>query len=386
MRRIFGVFVVIIILLLPYYFSQTKFKGDVIHLGMSGPFSGGLTSVGKEFLLGAHIYFQNLNEHGGVYGRKIEIIAKDDRYEPKIAIENVKELIRNDKVFALFGIIGTPIAEAVFPIANKNRIPFVGAYSGADFLRNPPNPIVLNARAGDLDEIEKLVKHYTEELSYKRIAVFYQNDTYGRAGLKGIKNALERRNLVVAGEGSYKRNTLSVGNALYEIELCNPDVILMIGSTAPVAEFIKRARKSNKIRKDIKFGLFSFVEPMPLIQTLGGNGKGITFSQVVPSPWTSDVDEVENYRLLMQKYYPNEALSHVSLEGYFAARMITEVFKTVGKDFTKEEFIQAQRKFSQTLDESAVSKNRDERCKCLHRVHLSEYVLEDFFSVGYSDD
>ncbi|MDD2383343.1 MAG: ABC transporter substrate-binding protein [Sulfurospirillaceae bacterium] len=358
----------------------------MIRLGMSGPFSGGLNSVGKEFLLGSHIYFQNLNEHGGVYGRKIEIIAKDDRYEPKIAVENVKELIHKDKVFALFGIIGTPIAEMVFPIANKERIPFVGAYSGADFLRNPPNPIVLNARAGDLDEIEKLVKRYTEELQYKRIAVFYQNDTYGRAGLKGIKNALEKRKLVLAGEGSYKRNTLSVGNALYEIELCNPDVILMIGSTAPVAEFIKRARKSSKIRKEVKFGLFSFVEPVPLIEMLDGNGKGITFAQVVPSPWTSDVDEVESYRALMKKYYPDEALSHVSLEGYFAARMIAEVFKTVGKDFTKEEFIKAQRAFSQTLDETAVSKNRDERCKCLHRVHLSEYVLDDFFSVGETDE
>ncbi len=386
MRKILGVLFFFIILSLPYYFSQTKFQGDIIRLGMSGPFSGGLNSVGKEFLLGAQIYFQNLNENGGVYGRKIEIIAKDDRYEPKIAVENVNELIRKDKVFALFGIIGTPIVEAVFPIANHERIPFVGAYSGADFLRNPPNPIVLNARAGDLDEIEKLVKRYTEELKLKRIAVFYQNDTYGRAGLNEIKNVLEKRGLLLAGEGSYKRNTLSVGNALYEIELCNPDVILMIGSTAPVAEFIKRARKSHKINKDVKFGLFSFVEPMPLIKMLDGNGAGITFAQVVPSPWTSEVSEVENYRVLMQKYYPNEELSYTSLEGYFAARMITEVFKTVGKEFTKEEFIKAQRDFSQTLDESAVSKNRDERCKCLHRVHLSQYVLDDFFSVGENND
>ena len=386
MRKLLGVLFFFIILSLPYYFSQTKFQGDVIRLGMSGPFSGGLNSVGKEFLLGAHIYFQNLNEHGGVNGRKIEIIAKDDRYEPKIAVENVKELIRKDKIFALFGIIGTPIVEAVFPIANKERIPFVGAYSGADFLRNPPNPIVLNARAGDLDEIEKLVKRYTDELKLKRVAVFYQNDTYGRAGLNGIKNALDKRGLTLVGEGSYKRNTLSVGNALYELELCNPDVILMIGSTAPVAEFIKRARKSTKINKDVKFGLFSFVEPIPLIKMLDGNGSGITFAQVVPSPWTSEVEEVENYRVLMKKYYPKEELSHTSLEGYFAARMITEVFRTVGKEFTKEEFIKAQKDFSQTLDEFAVSKNRDERCKCLHRVHLSQYVLDDFFSVGESHD
>jgi ABC-type branched-subunit amino acid transport system substrate-binding protein len=235
MRKLVGVILVVLTLLLPYYFSNTKFEGTIIRLGMSGPFSGGLNSVGNQFLLGAEIYLQNLNDHGGVYGRKIEIVAKDDRYEPKIAIENVHELIEKEKVFALFGIIGTPVTEEVFPIAIEKRIPFVGAYSGAEFLRNPPNPIVLNARAGDLDEIEKLVQYYADDLKYKRFALFYQNDSFGRAGLKGVKTALSKRNLVLVGEGSYKRNTLSVGNALYEIELCNPEVILMIGSTNPVA-------------------------------------------------------------------------------------------------------------------------------------------------------
>ena len=386
MRKLLGVLLVVLALLLPYYISNTKFQGDVIRLGMSGPFSGGLNSVGNQFLLGAEIYLQNLNDHGGVHGRKIEIIAKDDRYEPKIAVENVHELIEKEKIFALFGVIGTPVAEAVFPIATEKRIPFVGAYSGAEFLRNPPNPIVLNARAGDLDEIEKLVQYYADDLKYKRFALFYQNDGYGRAGLKGVKSALAKRNLVLVGEGSYKRNTLSVGNALYEIELCNPEVILMIGSTNPVAEFIKRARKSSKMRKEIQFGLFSFVEPKPLIDLLQGHGEGITFAQVVPSPWTSEVDEVETYRILMRKYYPKEELGHVSLEGYFAARMITEVFKSLGRDFTKEEFIKALGGFSKTLDENVISKNRDERCKCLHRVHLSEYVDDDFYSVGKSDE
>ena len=142
---------------LPYYIYNQKFQSNTILLGMSGPFSGGLNSVGNQFLMGANIYLANLNEQGGVYDRKIRIIAKDDRYEPRIAVENVNELIEQDKIFALFGIIGTPVAEAVFPIAQEKRIPFVGAYTGAEFLRNPPNPIVLNARAGDMDEVQHLI-------------------------------------------------------------------------------------------------------------------------------------------------------------------------------------------------------------------------------------
>ena len=376
----------LLLIVAPYYIVNQTFEGKVIKLGMSGPFSGGLTSVGNQFLMGANIYLTNLNEQGGVYGRSIEIIAKDDRYEPKIAIENIQELINKEAVFALFGIIGTPAAEAVFPMAQEKRIPFVGAYSGAEFLRNPPNPIVLNARAGDMDEVEKLVAYYVDGLKLSKIALFYQNDAYGRAGLKGIKSALERRSLSLVGEGSYKRNTLSIGNALYEIEHSNPEVILMIGSTMPVAEFIKRARKSNNIRQSVHFGLFSFVEPRQLIDLIEKDGEGITFAQVVPSPWTAEVDEVELYRQLMKKYHPSEALSHVSLEGFFAARMIAEVLKTLGPSFTKEDFIKGLSSFSKGLDEKAVSKNRDERCKCLHRVHLSEYVEEDFFSVWSTDE
>ena len=145
MRKFLGVLFFTTLLILPYYLSNTKFEGDVIRLGMSGPFSGGLNSVGNQFLQGSEIYLKNLNDNGGVHGRKIEIIAKDDRYEPKIAVENVNDLIEKEKVFALFGIIGTPVTEVVFPIAIDKRIPFIGAYSGAEFLRNPPNPIVLNA-------------------------------------------------------------------------------------------------------------------------------------------------------------------------------------------------------------------------------------------------
>jgi branched-chain amino acid transport system substrate-binding protein len=370
----------------PYYLFNQKFEDTTIYLGMSGPFSGGLNSVGTQFLMGANVYFANLNEQDGVYGRKIKVIAKDDRYEPKIAIENVKELISKENVFALFGIIGTPVAEAVFPIANEKRIPFVGAYTGAEFLRNPINPIVLNARAGDMDEVEKLVQYYVNELNLRRIALFYQNDAYGHAGLKGVKSALEKRNLKLIAEGSYKRNTLSVGNALYEIEQSHPDVILMIGATAPVAEFIKRARKSEKLGHHVKFGLFSFVEPRSLIEQLDFEGKNIIFAQVVPSPWTADVDEVEHYRQLMKKYHPDKALNHVSLEGFFAARMIAEVFKAVGPSFNKEQFIKELGNSSRNLDEKAVSINRDERCKCLHRIHLSEYVEDDFFSVGKNND
>jgi len=369
-----------------YYYANPTYKENTITLGMSGPLSEGPHGVGYQFLMGAKVYFQHLNENGGVYGRKIEIIAKDDRYEPNITLENVQNFIEKEHIFALFGLIGTPAAEAVFPLVQEKRIPLIGTYSGAHFLRQPPNALVLNARASDRDEIEALVDYLSTKLHAKKFALFYQNDAYGRAGLDEVKKALNKRNLFLCGEGSYKRNTLSVGNALYEIEQCDPDAILMMGATAPVAEFIKRARKSITLRDEVQFGLFSFVEPSDMMSLLEKKGNGITFAQVVPSPWTAEGKEVEHYRELMAQYQPKEKLSYNSLEGYFAARMITEVFKTIGADFTKESFIAELPRFSQMMDEKVLSQNRDERCKCLHRVHLLSYNNGDFFAVGGSHE
>ncbi|MDD3323497.1 MAG: ABC transporter substrate-binding protein [Sulfurospirillaceae bacterium] len=383
MKKILALFVLVLIVTSPYYLFHKKYDDFEIRLGMSGPFSGASASLGREFLLGAESYFKFLNESGGVYGRSIHIVNKDDKYEPKIALENVNNLIKNEKVFALFGVIGTSVCQEVFPIAMEKSIPFIGAFSGAEFLRNPPNPLVLNARASDMDETEALIKYFVDTLHLSKISVFYQNDTYGRAGLHGVQKALQKRGLQTVSEGSYKRNTLSIGNALYEIEIADPEVIVIVSSTEPASEFIARAKKSSKIRPSIKFAPLSFVEPQEIVRDMSPEvSENIVFSQVVPSPWDSKIKEVENYRQLMKKYFPKESLSYVSLEGYFAARMISKVFQTIGKDFTKEDFIQESAKLTKRFDEKGPRTNRDEQCTCLHKAHLSQYINGNFQTVG----
>ncbi|WP_443082173.1 ABC transporter substrate-binding protein [Sulfurospirillum sp. 1612] len=211
-----------------------------------------------------------------------------------------------------------------------------------------------------------------------RIAVLYQNDSYGRSGLRGIRKALDKRNLKIIGEGSYKRNTLSVGNALYEISLTRPEAIILVGTTNPVAEFIKRARKDDKIIKNIHFGVLSFVSPKLLVKTLHYKTKNIYFSQVVPTPWTSQKETVKAYRKAMKKYFPGHDLGYVSLEGYFAAKMITEVFKSVGETFTKADFIQGMEKLSREIDNNRHPDKVSKKCPCLRLVTISRYINGTF--------
>lgn len=119
---------------------------------------------------------------GGVNGRKIKLISYDDGYEPEKVAATTQKLIGQDKVFALFGYVGTPTSKAAVPFAVKAGVPYVGPFSGAEFLRNPVTKVVYNVRASYFDETEGMVEHLTKDLGIKKIGVFIQDDAYGDAG------------------------------------------------------------------------------------------------------------------------------------------------------------------------------------------------------------
>ena len=372
MNKILSFLLILVISAFLFYNYESRFNAREIRLGMSAPFSGNKRDLGDEMYMGANAYFQSINKKGGIYGRTIKLIPRDDRYEPRIAIKNAHKFIDKDKIFAFFGIVGTPISKVILPIALKNDIPYLGAFSGAEFLRDG-NPLVLNARVSYEEETEKLINYFVVVKDFTKIAVFYQNDSYGRSGLRGVRAALKKRNLKIVGEGSYKRNTLSVGNALYEISLKNPEVIILVGTTMPTAQFITRARKSRKISKNINFGILSFVNPKLLVKAINYRSENIVFSQVVPPPWTSNKEQIVKYRKVMKEYYPNKDFGFISLEGYFVAKMTVQLFRDVGADFTKSDFVRSMEKLSQKIKDSTRAVSQTAECVCLHRVHLMKY-------------
>ena len=382
MYKIITACVIAIIFSLPFVNFDSNYEGKEIRLGMSGPFSGSLHTIADELMLGIDAYFKHVNSQGGIYGRVFRVITRDDKYEPKITAENAEELIIKQKVFAFLGFIGTPTSKVALPIAMKYRIPYIGAFTGADFLRETPrNPLVLNGRTSYKKEIESLIKYFVDEKGNTDIAVFYQNDSYGRLGLIGVKEALRKRNMNLVAEGSYKRNTLSVGNALYEISQNRPQVIIMVGATKPTAEFIRRARKDKNL-KNVKFGAISFIGSRMLLNALNEKVENIIFSQVVPSPWAALSQEVVLYRELMDKYNPNKEYSYVSLEGFFIAKMTTELFKRVGKDFSKEDFIDEMRYLYEEIENNQDIQESRRVCKCLNNVYLTYYKDGIFWDIN----
>ncbi|WP_373035003.1 ABC transporter substrate-binding protein [Sulfurimonas sp.] len=322
-----------------YIKTQNGIKDNKIILGQSTAMTGSASSLGKPFYDGAYAYFNYINSQGGVNGRQIELITYDDKYEPSLAVENSLRLINKDKVFALFGEMGTPTSKVLLDVINKYKIPYLTPYTGAEFLREPFNPLVINFRASYYAETEALVKYLVEKLKMNNIAIFYQNDSYGKTGLKGVEIALKKRHLKLSAKGTYVRNTLSITTALNFIKKADPQAVIIIGVHKPSAHFIKRAKKEG-LNKTV-FAAMSAIWSESLVSELKEDVNNLIISQVVPLPCSSSNAAVAEYRRIFQKTHPEEVCDFVSLEGFLSAKLVVEALKSSEERLDRESFVKS---------------------------------------------
>jgi branched-chain amino acid transport system substrate-binding protein len=321
--------------------AEDGVSADKIVFGQAAPLDGPAAALGLGMKLGLEAAFAEVNKAGGVKGRKLELKSVDDGYEPTKSIEAVKKLLEQDKVFALAGPVGTPTSAATQPIANTAGAPFIGSFTGAEFLRSPHKPLVMNIRASYFLETEAMVEHLTKDLGATRIAIMYQDDAFGQAGLAGVQKALEKRQMPLAAEGTFERNTLAVKTALLTIRKAAPDAVIMISPYKPAAEFIKVARQ---IKFDPTFVNISFVGSDALAKELGPAGAGVVITQVVPFPKDAAIPVVGRYQTSLKAVAPEAQPGFVSLEGYLVGRAIIAALEKVNGDPTRQGLMEAVRK------------------------------------------
>lgn len=305
-----------------------------IRIGMVNVQSGPASGLGKGMLAGAQAVFKEVNATGGVHGRKIELVVADDGYEPDRAVDQTLAMIEKEKVFALFGYVGTPTANAVLPIVKEMKVPLVGLFTGAMSLREPVTREVFNVRASYDDEAETLVAHFVDQ-GAKNIAVFYQDDGFGKAVLSGTEKALKKRSMAISARGTFQRNTLAVKTGLATMLEAKPDAIVMVGPYAPLAEFIKQAREGG-----LKSALatVSFVGTENLVAAVGKAGDGVLISQVVPFPGDTAIAVNQQCAALIRKH-SDEAIGYVNLEGCISARVLVRALEKVGASPTRAALI-----------------------------------------------
>ena len=313
--------------------AEDGITSDTIVFGQAAVLEGPASALGIGMRAGINAAFEEANKSGGVHGRKLKLISTNDGYEPDRSIAATKKLIEEDKVFALIGPVGTPTAAAAQPIATAAKVPFIGAFTGAMFLRNSKLENVINIRASYDAETEAWVKHLTEDLKIKKIAIFYQDDAFGRAGLAGFKQAMDKRGMEIAAEATFERNTVAVKSALLTLKRAEPEAVVMVGPYKPSAEFIKLARK---VDFNPVFVNISFVGAGALAKELGADGNGVVVSQVVPFPWDVSLKVVADYQAAIKAVDPQAQPEFVSLEGYLVGRLAIAALEKVGKDVTRE--------------------------------------------------
>lgn len=311
-------------------------SNDRIVLGQSVALTGPAAQLGIQMRNGIMAYLDHVNERGGVNGRRIELITLDDQYEGKITVPNTRKLIEEHKVFALIGFVGTPTSVPAIPVFTQAKVPFFGPFTGAEALRVPFNRYIFHVRASYYDETDAIVEQVVST-GGRSIAVFYQDDAYGQAGLKGTEIAMAKRGMKVAALGTVERNTVKVEAAVKAIGAAKPDAVVMISAYTSCAEFIRQMKKAGG---GTAFYNVSFVGSKALADALGKDGSGVAISQVMPFPWGTSVPVVREYQQLAAKAGFTD-YNFSAIEGFIVAKVFVEGLKRTGRDLTREKFIDA---------------------------------------------
>ena len=323
-----------------------------IILGMSAAFSGPSRGLGIELYRGAIAYFTHVNRAGGVGGRKIVVKTYDDGYQPTPSVENTVKLMLKDRVFALFGYVGTPTVTRVLPLLKKfqnEKTYLFFPFTGAQPQRQPPyGDFAFNLRASYRQETAGLVDNFVS-IGRRRIGMFYQADAYGRSGWAGVRRALKKYDLRIVGEATYRRGQKFTSVMRRQVEIlknARVDAVICIGAYAACAAFL-RDSVDNGLR--VPIANLSFVGSENLLKLItesqedsGRYSELLVNSQVVPSYEDTSIPAVRQYRDLMQRYNPQpppellkEAYtpfshSFVSLEGFLDAKLMVEILRRLG--------------------------------------------------------
>jgi branched-chain amino acid transport system substrate-binding protein len=305
-------------------------------IGQSSPFSGSNKELGDDIREGLQAYFKQVNDSGGVNGRKIELIALDDGNDAKRSGENARILIEQRGVLALIGYASATLSLPALPFVEKNKIAFVGPFTGAEpmraFRRN-----VYNIRASYADELEKIVDFYTTT-GMKRFSIIAYDDAVGKENLAAVETALTRRGLKPTSTATLKRTQTDLSAAVDDVVKAGPDVVIATTLYKTTGDFIKGARKAGS---SSQFASTSFVGASALASELGDQGTGVVVAQVVPPYSRASVQIVREYQAAIEKSLGKKDYSFTSLESYIGAKVLVEGIRRAGANPTRESLMKA---------------------------------------------
>jgi branched-chain amino acid transport system substrate-binding protein len=350
-RNAFGPLVCVVFILFLAASAADAERRDAllpIRIGVSNVQSGPSRFLGSELIEGSQAYFDLINANGGIYGHRIEIALKDDRYEPDPAVSNTNAFISKDNVLFLFDYVGTPTLTRILPLLEyyqDQHIVNIAPFTGAQPQRKPPyNRYVFNIRASYLDEARCLVDRLYGG-GCRHIGLLEQADAYGKSGEVAVKIALAHHKLSLSSVATYRRNQafdMTMEKQVGMLRSEKVDAVIAFGVYEPCAAFVRDARMTNW---NVPIANVSFVGADQLLDTLKTAShaanrdltRNLINSQVVPSPYDASCPVVKAYRARIGL----ESAGFISLEGWINAVVVVEALRRAGPNATRLGFVHA---------------------------------------------
>ncbi|WP_448565547.1 ABC transporter substrate-binding protein [Thalassotalea ganghwensis] len=315
-----------------------------IVLASSNALTGPAASLGKKLNLGAQLYFDKINQQGGIFGRKIELRSLDDGYEPYKTFSNTQKFIEDRDVFALFNFVGTPTSSAIMPLLQKHQIPYITPFTGADFLRTPVSQNIINLRASYQQEAASQIDYLINTVKRKKIALMVQADEFGLAVEEGYLKELQRYGLKPVVTTRYRRNTEDIELSLDIMQNYDIDAVAFVGTYRPLAHFINLAAQQN-------FNPFyvsvSFISSKDLFKWIKVPAS-VLVTEVFPEPSSCQLAACKQF-IVDAKQAAIDSIDQVTFEGYLNAILFTEVAKRCKDKLSQTCFIAELNQFKGNL-------------------------------------
>jgi ABC-type branched-subunit amino acid transport system substrate-binding protein len=323
--------VLLVLVLLP----AAALAGPPFRIGNSGPSTGPNSASMIELLDGAKLYFDSVNAGGGIKGRRVEFLQRDDNFEVPRTVANVGRLIDEDRVDALLLVRGTPHNEAILPLIDRAGVPLIGPSTGAMVLHDPVRRNVFNVRTAYRLEAQKLAR-VLGELGKQRVALIHPRDSFGEDVAQGIVAGLAERSLQPAVVYKFDRTAVDVEKAVPEVRRGNPDAIVLIGAGSAVVKGVEALRKDGV---HAPIATVSNNASTGFIKALGGHANGVMVTQVFPDERVASIPLTrEATRLARER---NLDLTPAMLEGYTAAKVTVEALRRCAGQCSRAELLRA---------------------------------------------
>ena len=314
---------------------------DTIKIGTWGPLTGPAALWGA-VPRGIEAFFDMINEEGGIHGRKLKLVVRNDSYQPSKTRTSVMELVEKEKVFAMVGGVGTATGMAVKDYLLEKKIPWIGPGSGSSRWSNPTTRYLFSTYPEYVTEAKVLVRYLTEQASSKRIAFFYQNDDYGKEGLEAAKAYLVSHGQKLVAEVSVEMTDTDLSSHVLKLKAAKPDAVLLWLLPKQAAITVKTAAK---LGFKPTWATTSTLSDATLMHHItGGLWEGVVFSSIMELP-DSDHPAIVKYRGAYEKYglarNPKEKWGIFFMAGFQFADPFVEALRLAGPDLDREKLVDA---------------------------------------------